>query len=40
MRYYDEIYSEVIPFNIVKYVIYLEGGTGLAFLILYIMQLR
>ena len=39
MRYYDEIYSEVIPFNFVKYIIFLEGGMGVAFLILYIMQL-
>jgi len=39
MRYYDEIYSEVIPFNFIKYIIFVEGGTGIAFLILYIMQL-
>jgi hypothetical protein len=39
MRYYDEIYSEVIPFNIIKYIIYVEGGLGIAFLTLYIMQL-
>jgi hypothetical protein len=39
MRYYDEVYSEVIPFNIVKYIIYVEGGLGVAFLIMYIMQL-
>ena len=39
MRYYDEIYSEVIPFNFIKYIIFLEGGMGVAFLILYIMQL-
>ena len=39
MRYYGEIYSEVVPFNFIKYIIFLEGGAGVAFLILYIMQL-
>ena len=39
MRYYDEIYSEVVPFKFVKYIIYLEAATGAAFLVLYIMQL-
>ena len=39
MRYYDEIYREVIPFNIIKYIIFVEGGLGLVFLILYMMQI-
>ena len=39
MKYYDEIYSEVVPFNFIKYIIFLEGGIGVAFLVLYIMQL-
>jgi hypothetical protein len=39
VRYYDEVYSEVIPFNIVKYIIFVEGGLGIAFVTLYIMQL-
>ena len=39
MRYYGEIYSEVVPFNFIKYIIFLEGGAGVAFLILYIMHL-
>ena len=39
MRYYDEIYSEVTPFNIVKYIAFVEGGLGLVFLILYMMQI-
>ncbi len=39
MRNYEEIYNEVIPFNFIKYIIFLEGGLGVAFLVLYIMQL-
>ncbi len=39
MKYYDEIYSEVVPFKFIKYIIFVEGGVGVAFLILYIMQL-
>jgi len=39
MRYYDEIYREVIPFNIVKYIAFVEGGLGIVFLILYIIQI-
>ncbi len=39
MRYNDEIYNEVIPFNFIKYIIFVEGGVGVAFLVLYIMQL-
>lgn len=39
MKYYDEIYSEIVPFKFIKYVVYLEGGIGLVFLIMYIMQL-
>jgi hypothetical protein len=39
MRYYDEIYREVIPFKLVKYIIFLEGGLGIFFLILYMMQI-
>ena len=39
MKYYDEIYREVIPFNIVKYIIFAEGGLGLVFLIVYAMQI-
>jgi len=39
MRYYDEIYSEVVPFNFVKYLIFMEGGLGVAFFVLYIMQI-
>ncbi|MBA7710471.1 hypothetical protein ES703_119414 [subsurface metagenome] len=39
MRYHDEIYSEVVPFNFIKYIIFIEGGAGVAFLVLYIMQL-
>jgi hypothetical protein len=39
MRYYDEIYSEVVPFKIVKYIAFAEGGLGIIFLILYIMQI-
>jgi len=38
MRYYDEIYSEVVPFSFVKYIMYAEGGAGVVFLILYVMQ--
>jgi len=38
MKYYDEIYSEAIPFKIVKYITFVEGGLGIVFLILYIMQ--
>lgn len=39
MRYYDEIYREVIPFKFVKYIIFLEGGLGIVFLIFYAMQI-
>jgi hypothetical protein len=39
MRYYDETYSEVIPFKIVKYIAFTEGGLGIVFLILYMMQI-
>ena len=39
MRYYDEIYSEAIPFKIVKYISLAEAGLGVVFLILYIMQM-
>jgi len=39
MRYYDEIYSEVVPFKFVKYITFAEGGLGIIFLIMYIMQI-
>ena len=39
MRYYDEVYNEIVPFKFVKYIIFLEGGVGVAFVVLYIMQL-
>ena len=39
MRYYDEVYSEIVPFKFIKYIVFMEGGLGLAFLVLYIMQL-
>lgn len=39
MRYYDEIYSETIPFKFVKYIVLAEAGLGIVFLILYAMQL-
>ena len=39
MRYCDEIYSEVFPFRIVKYIAFAEGGLGIIFLIMYIMQI-
>jgi hypothetical protein len=39
MRYYDEIYSEAIPFKIVKYIALAEGGLGIVFLVMYVMQI-
>ncbi len=39
MKYHEEIYSEVILFNFIKYITFTEGSVGVAFLILYIMQL-
>ena len=39
MKYYDEIYSEIVPFKFIKYIVFAEGGAGVAFLILYMMQL-
>ncbi len=39
MRYYDEVYSEAVPFKFIKYFVFIEGGMGIAFLVLYIMQL-
>lgn len=39
MKYYDEIYREIVPFSFIKYIILLEGGTGVAFLIIFMMQL-
>jgi hypothetical protein len=39
MRHYDEIYSEIVPFKFIKYIVFVEGGVGVAFLVLYIMQL-
>jgi len=38
MRYYDEVYSETVPFKLIKYIIFLEGSIGVVFLVLYIMQ--
>ncbi len=40
MRNYDEIYSENVPFRFMKYMVWLEGGLGMVFLILYILQLN
>jgi len=40
MRRYDEIYSENIPFKLIKYIVLLEGGIGAAFLVLYMVQLN
>lgn len=39
MRYYDEIYSETIPFKFVKYIVFFEGILGIAFLIMYVIQI-
>ena len=39
MRYYNEIYSETVPFKFMKYIILLEGGLSIAFLVLYILQI-
>ena len=39
MRRYDEIYSESVPFSFVKYIVLMEGGIGVAFIALYILQL-
>jgi hypothetical protein len=39
MKYYDEIYSEIVPFKFMKYIILLEGGIGVVFLVLYVLQL-
>jgi len=39
MRYYDEVYSETVPFKLIKYILFLEGSIGVVFLVLYIMQL-
>ncbi|MCJ7763811.1 MAG: hypothetical protein MUO90_01455 [Dehalococcoidales bacterium] len=38
MRYYDEIYSELIPLKFVKYITFAEVGLGLVFIIFYAMQ--
>jgi len=38
MKYYDEVYSETVPFKLIKYIIFLEGSIGVVFLVLYIMQ--
>jgi hypothetical protein len=37
--YYDEIYSETVPFSFIKYIIFSEGALGVLFLILYVMQI-
>ena len=34
-----EIYSETIPFNFMKYIIFLEGAIGVLFLVFFVMQL-
>jgi hypothetical protein len=39
MKYFEEVYSEVIAFKFIKYIVFIEGGVAVAFLILYIMQL-
>ena len=39
MRYYDEVYSGIVPFKFIKYIVFMEGGLGIVFLILYIMHL-
>ncbi|MDD4873530.1 MAG: hypothetical protein PHE15_00915 [Dehalococcoidales bacterium] len=40
MQYYDEIYSEIVPFNFMKYIIFAEGALGFVFLVLYVMQVN
>jgi hypothetical protein len=39
MKDFEEVYSEVIPFKFIKYIVFTEGGVAVAFLTLYIMQL-
>jgi len=39
MRHYYEVYSEAVPFRLIKYIVWLEGAIGAAFLVLYLMQL-
>ena len=40
MRYYDEIYSEVVPFKFIKYIALGEGLTGVAFVVLFFLHIN